>query len=169
MFRFDNYMEQWATIYKPFQHIPDDPKDARFFRVNDEMLLDEFLQRYQQLDVPCCGIVTHLEGTVNVPKRLEQPLIKFLFFARADETDYPAQSDAKATCYDHAWKFLLHLQHGKDQFTRTERNHPLSHLDLTNVRYDMLGPITNGWFELIVTVQVMQYSPQCYSEEDYIK
>lgn len=169
MFRFDNYMEHWASIYKPFLHIPDDPKMSRFFRVNDEMLLDEFLQRYQRLDAPCCGIVTHIEGNANVPKRLDEPVVKFLFFARADENDYRAQADAKECCYDHAWKFLLRMQRDKDIFARQDRAHPLAHADLSNVRFDMLGPITNGWFELIVTVQVVQPAPQCYSPEDYIE
>jgi len=160
-------MEQWASIYKPFRHIPDDPKASRFFRVNDEMLLDEFLQRYQQLDEPCCGIVTHLQGNLNIGRRLEEPVVKFLFFARADENDYRAQADAKACCYEHAWKFLLRMQHDKEEKVRINRAHPLAQLNLERVDYDMIGPITNGWFELIVTIQVMQYRKECYTEEDY--
>jgi hypothetical protein len=163
-------MEDWACRYKPIRHTGD---EKRFFRVDDEMRLNEFLQHFISIPAgqPVCGMVTHLEGTADVPKRLDSPVVKFLFLQSASEqADFYAQSDAKAACHFHAWKFLIYLQRDVDRLTRTDRTHPLAHLDLHNVLFDMLGPITAAnWFCQVVTLTATQYAPSCFSEADYIE
>lgn len=169
LFRFDNLMEDWARRYRPIRHTEE---NRRFFRVDDEFRLDEFLQKFQDLPAgrPSCGIVTHLEGTVNVVKRLDYPVIDLLFFERADPECARSQADAKADCNLHAMKCLAWLQKIKTEHARQNREHPLAQLDLTQVRYDMLGPITNVWFYCqIVTIQGISYTPVCYSPADYLE
>lgn len=170
MFRFDNFMEEWAKKYKPIAHRPDEKKGTRFFRVNSEFTLDEFLQNYQDIgyDTPCCGIITHLEGMANVPKRLDYPTTNVLFLQLADENDYRAQADAKADCNLHMWKFLAYLHREVEGVKRSDRSHPLAQMDLEKIRYDMIGPITNWWFCQILTIQGINHTPVCYSETDYI-
>jgi hypothetical protein len=165
-------MEEWACAYKPIQHLREEG-ERRFFRVDDEMRLNEFLQHFIGIPPgqPVCGIVTHLEGTADVPKRFDSQVVKFLFLQSApDQTDFHAQADAKAACHEHAWKFLVYLHRDVDRLARTDRTHPLAHLDLHNVQYDMLGPITSAnWFCQILTLTAPQYAPSCFSEADYIE
>jgi hypothetical protein len=135
------------------------------------MTLDEFLQHYQNLrepDSPCCAIVTHLEGTANVDRGITYPVTELIFLKWADPLNYAAQADAKAECHDHAWKFLLFLRNEKQNRLRANRLDPLAHVELDNVRFEMLGPITDGWFAQIVTLTITEITPQCYSSADYL-
>ncbi|MCD8176717.1 MAG: hypothetical protein LUE98_04555 [Tannerellaceae bacterium] len=174
MFRFDIYMEQWAEKYKPIQH---SEGRRRFFRVNDEMAIDEMLQNYISVDPPgdpCCGIVTHLEGTIDITKRFDYPYVKLLFMKwGVDMADYRIQADAKADCFLHAKKFLLYLEQDvkKAKTRRDPKNpDPLAYVDLTNVRYETLGPMaSDGWFMVLVTIQVSEFDKICFSESDYLE
>lgn len=166
MFRLDNYMEDWAIRCKRMLHTPEEP---HFFRTNSEFTIDQFLQQYQDLTYPVCGIVTHLEGVRNVERNLDTPTYKVLFCAYADAYDFRAQADAKAINKENADLFLAKLYHDKKTAEQTDRTSPLAMLDLSDIRYDTIGPVTSkGWFVLILTIESKEYNRICYSPSDYI-
>lgn len=167
MFRLDNYMEEWAVRYKGMLHTPEEP---RFFRCNSEYTVDQFLQNYQDITHPVCAIVTHLEGTRDVSRNLDRPKYICLFLAYADPDDYKAQADAKEINKNNADAFLAKLYYDSQLAARQNRRNPLSMVDLTNVRYDTIGPITSkGWFELAITIESLEFTKVCYSPTDYIE
>ncbi len=167
MFRLDIYMEKWAMTYKGMLHTEENP---RFFRCNSEFTVDQFLNEYQDMNEPVCGIVTHLEGAIDVPKRINRPKYSCLFMARADPDNYKEQADAKYKCFENAYAFLVKLDYDRQMAARESRTNPLSAIDLSDITYDMIGPVaSNGWFELIVTLKSSEHTPGCYSPEDYIE
>ena len=164
MFRLDNYMEKWAEAYLPLSHKKEDPA---FFRMNDIFTVDEFLNHYNRLNKPVCGIVTHIKSRVNAVKRMNMPTYECVFLARADARDYKAQADAKESCWELMWAFLLRLDHDRQEAARVDRGSALANLDLTDMSAETLGPITNGWFMLVLTIDAQQKESRCYSDSDY--
>lgn len=165
-FRLDNYMERWACLYKGIRHTP---KDPRFFRCSDELNLDEFLQNFQRIDGPVCGIVTNWKGKVNIPKRLDAPVYTCMFLGRADANDYKAQTDVKARSLAIAKKFLLYLDNDRQIAQRNDRGSFLSQLDLSDISYDTVGPLTSAWwFGTYFTLESFEYEKECFTASDYL-
>lgn len=165
-FRIDNYMERWACLYKGIRHTK---KDPRFFRCSDELNLDEFLQNFQRIKGPVCGIVTNWKGKVNVPKRLDSPVYTCMFLGRADANDYKGQADVKARSLEIAKKFLIYLDNSRQSALRQERSSFLAMLDLSAVSYDTVGPLTSAWwFGTYFTIEGLEYEKECFTESDYL-
>lgn len=166
-FRLDNYMERWAALYKGIQHTE---KKPRFFRCDDEMNYDEFLQKYQKMEAdPICGIRTNLEGQMDIRKRLDHPEYVFLFLQRAKANDFKAIADAKYRCKAIAEDFFIYLDHDKQEAERTERTSPLAMMRLESIRYDTIGPLTSAnFYGLYCQIESAQYNRKCFSESDYL-
>lgn len=165
MFRLDNYMEEWAARYALIGHTE---KEPHFFRCNDEMLLDEFLQNYQQLQGFVCGIKTNLEGTLNIIKNIDIPIYTCLFLGHAEETDFREQANVKYRCKQIAKSFLISLRSYMKNIERESTGNATKKIDLENVAYDMIGPVTNGWFGLVLTLTGMEYVKECFTPSDYL-
>ncbi len=165
MFRLDKYMQQWAEKYSGLKHSEQHPS---FFRINDIFALDEFLQNYINIDYPCCGIVTHLDGRLNVPKRVQNMSYECIFLVRADETDYAAQADAKEQAWELMWEFLIYMDQDRQKEKASGERTALSMIDLTNLSADTLGPITNGWFQVNLKLDIQEQNKHCFNQEDYM-
>lgn len=164
--RLDNIMERWATLFKEIRHSESAP---RFFRYNDEMALDEFVQRYKNINGPVVGVRTHLEGRFDTAKRMDYPEEQFVVMMRANPKDYLAQADAKQRCKRIMKQFLVYLEHLKKEAQRSgDRTDPLGMLKLEDIRYDTLGPIANEWHAVFCTIENNEYEKLCYSETDYL-
>jgi len=164
MFRLDNYMEKWAEAYKPLSHTS---KDPAFFRMNDIFTLDEFLQNYKDIDKPCCGIVTHLKANINGKKRIEYPTYECVFLIRADARDYKLQADAKHEIWEIMWAFIIKLDEDRQKALASLSNSPLARIDLSNLKADTIGPITDGWFMVTLTINSEEHNLRCYTPTDY--
>lgn len=169
MFRFDDFMEEWARSYKPYSQGIDERRGS-FFRATDEFLLEEFLGTFQSArGKPMCGIVTNLTGKFDTPKRIFKHTYKFLFFQYANPRDFREQATVKYECMRHAIAFAVYMEQKKREHQRTDRLHPLATLDLGDLDFDMLGPLLDGWFLQIVTLDCPERIPVCYSEADYVE
>jgi len=73
MFRLDNVLEYWATIYKPIQHNPAaKSKDKRYFRIQEIDLQSEWSRNMNTITKPCLLFRMQTEGEIdkNNPKRI---------------------------------------------------------------------------------------------------
>lgn len=165
-FRLDNYMERWACLYKGIRHTK---KDPRFFRCSDELNLDEFLQNFQRIADPVCGIVTNWNGKVDIPKRLDKPVYTCMFLGRADANDYKRQADVKAQSKEIAKKFLIYLDKDRQAALRTDRTSPLALINLSDITYNTIGPLTSAWwFGTYFEINAVEYEKECFTESDYL-
>lgn len=163
--RLDNIMERWAVLFKEIHHTEAAP---RFFRYNDEMALDEFIQRYKQISGPVVGVRTHLDGRFDTSKRMDYPEEQFAILIRANPKDYLAQANAKQQCKLIMKKFLVYLEQQRKEAQRTDRSAPLALLRLEDVRYDTLGPIAGEWFAVFATIENQDWEKLCFTETDYL-
>lgn len=164
-FRMDNYMERWAALYKGIHHTQ---KAPRFFRCNDEMTFDEFLQNYMRIAEPICGIRTNMEGDMDITKRVLKPVYLLMFLQRADPRDFRNIADVKYRCLSIAEDFLIALEKDQKEAARQATSSALLRLDLGNVRYDTMGPLTSAnFYAIFVTIESLEYHKKCYSPSDY--
>lgn len=164
-FRMDKYMERWAALYKGIHHTQ---KAPRFFRCNDEMTFDEFLQNYMRIADPICGIRTNLEGDMDVAKRVQKPVYLLMFLQRADPKNFRNISDVKYRCLSIAEDFLISLEKDQREAARSATSPTLLKLDLSNVRYETLGPLTSAnFYAILVTIESTEYHKKCFSPSDY--
>lgn len=73
MFRLDNVLEYWATIYKPIAHDPAaKSKDKRFFRIQEIDLQSEWSRNMNTIDKPCLLFRMQTEAEIDKsnPKRI---------------------------------------------------------------------------------------------------
>lgn len=165
-FRLDNYMERWAALYKGIHHTKEKP---RFFRCDDEMNYDEFLQNYMKIADPICGVRTNLEGDMDIRKRLDHPEYVLLFLQRVKANDFLNIADVKYRCKAIAEDFLIKLDTDRQQAERTDRTSPLAMMKLDKVRYDTIGPLTSApFYGVFVTFESQEYNKKCFTESDYL-
>lgn len=164
-FRLDNYLERWAALYKGIHHTK---KAPRFFRCNDEMTFDEFLQHFMRIPDPICGIRTNLEGDMNVTKRIKRPVYLLMFLQRADPKNFRNIADVKYRCLSIADDFLIALEKDQKDAARQATQAPSLRFDLSNVHYDTMGPLTSAnFYGVFVTIDGMEYAKSCYTPSDY--
>lgn len=75
MFKFDNVLEHWATIYKPISHDPAaKSKDKRFFRIQELDLQSEWSRNMNTIDKPCMLYRNAVEAEIDKqnPKRVNR-------------------------------------------------------------------------------------------------
>ena len=63
MFRLDNLLEQWATIYRPLSHTPGAKSDHRtFFRIGMIDQNSEFIRNFATTPSPAMAYATHIDA-----------------------------------------------------------------------------------------------------------
>ena len=165
-FRLDIYMERWAVLYKGIHHTE---KEPRFFRCDDEMNLDDLLQKYHKINDPICLIKTNLEGDMNIPRRIDNMKYTCMFMKRVDPNKPKEQADAKYLCKDIAKAFFIKLDKDRQDAARTDRTSPLAALDLAKVRFTTVYPVTSANMVLLICdIECPEYDKVCFTESDYL-
>ena len=63
MFRLDNLLEQWATVYRPLSHTPGAKSDHRtFFRIGMIDQNSEFIRNFATTPSPAMAYATHIDA-----------------------------------------------------------------------------------------------------------
>jgi len=66
MFRLDNILEQWATIYKPLAHDPSaKSKHRTFFRISMIDAQSYFVRNFNTQPSPAMAHATHVDAEVE--------------------------------------------------------------------------------------------------------
>ena len=71
MFRLDNILEKWATIYAPMRHNPGAktaPEDKSFFRIDRLELENEFTRTFTYLKRPCLCYCVNFDSQLDERK-----------------------------------------------------------------------------------------------------
>lgn len=158
-----DFIEQWATRYRPIQHTPEpEGRNRRFFLTTGFMGLADFMRESDIDRSPSIIMETNIDGD----------------FADCDTTNYTIycavraveQSDGRASLHAiqeakaHLKKLLTYMRIEK------RKHNPL--LDGVNpeqaVHYQSEGPIYDGWFAVYFTIEQVNTTSLCIDSNDYI-
>lgn len=116
MFRLDNIIEQWATIYKPTSHDPSaaaKPQDKAFFRIDRFELQNEFDRTFNLRQKPCVLYCTNIEARL---------------------------ADGKPKAVDYAYGlYLCQKQRTVANYASDDEGAALAKLDLNDMTLDLLA------------------------------
>jgi hypothetical protein len=101
MFRLDNILEQWATIYKPMSHDPSasaKPEDRAFFRIDRWELENEFSRTFNLRQKPCLCYTTTVDAQLakNAPKAVDYAYGFYLCAKQRATANYMADDEGAA-------------------------------------------------------------------------
>ena len=130
MFQFHEFVENWASLYRPMQHIPGPrSKNRRFYLVDSYMSMIDFAKSLPDAKSPCVVMESNQEGIVS--DRFDYPEHTVYFMVKAtDMQDGLAANAAKLESKLHMMKFLAYL------LTKKEEETPgLENIDLERAEY----------------------------------
>lgn len=105
MFRLDNILEQWATIYKPMSHDPSAgarPEDKAFFRIDRFELENEFARTFNLRQKPCLCYATSIDAALadNNPKAVDYNYGLYICQRQRQAANYAADDEGAALAKD---------------------------------------------------------------------
>lgn len=158
------FVEHWAEIYKPMQHIRGkNSKNERFFLTDTYMGLSDFMTNVQPQKSPCVVMETSLEGTLN--EQFDTPRYSIYFMVSSGMmSDGREAKEAKEEAKMHMMKFFTYLKNKQD------RNYPsVRNIRLENIDYQTIGPLYNGWYGATISLRDVEAIDRCISNEDYLE
>lgn len=162
VFEFDEFVEHWAEIYRPMQHVPGKKsKNQRFFQTDTYMGLSDFMTTIRPDKSPCVIMESNEEGELS--DFYDKPEYTLYFMVRAEEMSSGASARmAKREAKMHMKKFIVYLKHKQE-----EGDSGVGNIDVNSVRYQTIGPMLDGWFGVTITLEDVQSLNQCVDSEDY--
>lgn len=163
-FRFEEFVEHWAEIYRPMQHVRGErSKNKRFFLTDTYLGLSDFMINVGVRQSPCVIMESDVEGTFA--NGLDQPQYTLYFMVRASETQSGfASREAKIEAKGHAKKFLAYL---RDCQYKGDQDLQRINLD-ERMGYQTIGPLYNGWYGVYITIDDVQQYTLCMDKNDYV-
>lgn len=164
MFQFHEFVENWASLYRPMQHIPGPrSKNCRFYLVDSYMSMIDFAKSLPDAKSPCVVMESNQEGIVS--DRFDYPEHTVYFMVKAtDMQDGLAAHAAKLESKRHMMKFLAYLQTKKEEETPG-----LENIDMERAEYVTTGPLYNGWYAVSLTLSNMSPYSRCIDDNDYVE
>lgn len=179
IFRFDNFVEKWCSIYKPIGHVPGDIKNRKFYR-HDGM--DERLDIVKNLVTANRGdvfasVITAFDGELarsaeNAPKpnfyvwrRHVLFWVKGAIGAKGAPIDEESAAEAKARGVEIATDFIAFLDHCADP--RRGNMAELRGVDFDSVEIATLPVSYNGWWITVINFDHMEPRDKCIKEAKY--
>lgn len=191
MFRLDNILEHWASIYRPLSHTlapSAKPKDKAFFRIQEIDLQSEWSRNMNLIDHPCLLFRTQIESELEKdnPKRIQR--FWGIYFAVKQKgapnnvVDDDAATDAKLLLDKMTidlLAFLFDLQE-KAAAGRTDVSTPLYTLSDRETRESLRGlrleqtswwttPVhLAGWWLMGIELHALDPRKLCVNPDDYL-
>lgn len=174
MFRIDNYLEVWASNFKPISHVVGGKgKAKRFYRMDSIHKLPEFSANLTNAMSPSMGVVTQVDLGENKDNPKFYLLTWRIFFFVKQKgsvlqngvTDEVAAADAKAEGFELANKLMAYLYNDKT----VNKNPELQGLVLDSTEIFSIPEIFNGWWATEMMIGYMISRPKCINQEDYSK
>lgn len=163
-FNFDDFVERWAEIYRPMQHVPGKrSKNQRFFLTDTYMGMSDFMTGIQPDKSPCVVMESNAEGELS--DFYDMPEYTLYFMVRAEEMNdgYSARL-AKREAVLHMKKFVSYLKQKQQNEEPSVIN-----IEVERIRYQTVGPMFDGWFGVTITLNDVKKMNGCVNEEDYIE
>ena len=196
MFRLDNVLEKWATIYRPLQHDPAaKAKHKTFFRIGMIDGQSYFVRNYNTQPSPCMAFATHVDAETEKNSKFITYRYVIYFLVKQDNnpqktdvTDELAATDARYDTDELMQDLLAFLetmqtaagkgydgitikgQSGEDHFfpiTKDERQ-SWRGLRLDSVSWGTMPPMITGWQLCGLTIEQLQPRNICIHENKYI-
>ena len=187
MFRLDNLLEHWATIYEPLSHDPSanaEPKRKSFFRIDRLGGDNTFSRNFNTAPSPCMAFPTAIDAKMGRTFKQIEYHHGFYFMVKqssavSGKLNHAADLDAancKAELDDLAQALLAWLYAERKRatdpatmkdYTQEERI-ALQGLDLENAEWWTAPELFNGWWVLGIEFDRTESRVLCVNPEDYI-
>lgn len=183
IFRFDNFCEQWASVYKPISHIAvKASKQKRFFRHDT---LDERIDVVKNLTgLTKCNLfmscITAFDGELT-PSSENSSNPNFytwrrhaLFWAKGEQASVNKQgvptapldelsaAEAKARGVEAATDFIAFMRKQKE-----DRRGEMAGVDLESIEIVTLPVSFNGWWITVINFDQQEPRQKCVVESKY--
>lgn len=185
MFRLDNFLEEWAIIYKPLSHDPAaGSKHKTFYRIDRLGGDNEFARNFNTAPSPSMAFPTVIDAKMGSNAKQIIYHHGFYFMVKQSsasngklnhQSDLDA-ADCKAELDDLAQALLAYLYDLRNQarnaatnerFTKADRI-ALQGLDLENAEWWTVPELYNGWWVLGIEFDRTESRLLCVNPEDYI-
>ena len=191
MFRLDNILEQWATIYKPLAHDSSaKSKHRTFFRISMIDAQSYFVRNFNTQPSPAMAHATHVDAEVEKnPKFVTYRHVIYFLSKHLDNpqkntvTDELGHTEARYETDEMVQDLLVFLSkmqtaanNGKDTLdfaghtfaiTSDERQYWRG-LKLEEAHWGTLPTIFNGWEICGLTIEQLAPRLNCVTESKYI-
>lgn len=161
---FFDFVERWATIYKPMQHESGErSKNRRFYLTDTYMGMADFMSQIQPKSSPCIIMESNQEGYLETG--IDHPHYSIYFMVKsASMVDGRSAMYAKVEAKEHLKKFVAYLR--REQFNE---NHLLKNITIyEKIPYQTVGPFYNGWFGVLIQLDDSVQYQNCVSDDDYV-
>lgn len=169
MFRFDSFVEHWASIYRPMLHEKGKyGRNKRFYLTDTYMGLVDFMTQVQADRSPCVIMESAQEGTIS--DSFDYPRYSLYFMVQADEmSDGTSAMEAKIEAKQHMQKFMNYLRKKQEENARNRVRTGIEGIKIDKyLEYQTVGPFYNGWFGVQITLENLEAYSRCVSGDDYI-
>lgn len=164
MKKFGNIIEEWASKYKPMQHIPGETsKNKRFFLIDSIVSLPDFMKSIPMTNSPCVAYEFHIKASIDGGLIKPTYTIYFLVDCGTSKPNKVMADNAVTQAAGHALKFLAWIREQQDY--RPE----LKNIEVENVDMDTFGPLLNGWYAVFLELQDVDNFSICVDPEDYVE
>lgn len=163
-FEFDDFVEHWAEIYRPMQHVPGKKsKNKRFFSTDTYMGLTDFMTTVQPDKSPCVIMESNAEGELS--DSFDMPEYTLYFMVRAEDmSDGVSAKIAKREAKMHMKEFFTYLKNKQEEEVCGVEN-----IDTSRVRYQTVGPMYDGWWGITITLNDVIQLNGCINGGNYIE
>lgn len=181
LFRFDNFCEAFAQIYRPISHIPSkDGRQTRFFRhngIDERSEIHKRLSNHDKCDL-FMSVITAWEGDLersseNAPDPNFYGWRRHVLFwahqAPAElgvvPNDEEAAADAKARAVEACQDFIAFMAKCKDKNGGNMKD--LQGVDFDSMEISTLPMAFNGFWIAILNFDQMEPRQKCVIDEKY--
>ena len=191
MFRLDNVLEKWATIYRPLQHDPAAKSTHKtFFRISMIDAQSYFIRNFATQPSPCMAYATHVDAEMEKnPKFINYRHVVYFLVkqqnaaGKTDVTDEMAAADARYDTDEMVQDLLAFLSlmktaadNGKNVFEVGEHSFPITKderqgwrgLQIDGAHWGTLPTHFNGWQICGLTIEQLQPRQLCITPTKYI-
>lgn len=171
MFRFDNYIEQWAIKYKPISHDPSrNSKKKAFYRIDSIDSTLEFSTNISIAKSPACAVSTEIEGRMNTSNNKQVIYTYRIFFMTRQAgtsttqkaVDGISEMECKVNNDDMVQDFLAYISDDKKN-----GNPDLRGLDIDNAEWYTAPQKYNNWWFTVLVISNIVPRYLCVNKEKY--
>ena len=191
MFRLDNVLEQWASIYRPLQHDPAAKSIRRtFFRISMIDAQSYFVRNFNTQPSPCMAYATHVDAEMEKTSKFinYRHVVYFLVkqqnaAGKTDVTDEMAAAEARYDTDDMVQDLLAFLSqmqtaanNGQMELKVGEHTFPITKderqgwrgLQIDEAHWGTLPTHFNGWQICGLTIDQLQPRQMCITSIKYV-
>ncbi len=163
IFDFSTYFLECATNLKDIKHTTNTP---RFHRVETLQTMDEFLAQGKNLSGMNLVVLDKISGRLDDSSKsdnlIDRRFFTFFLLKLADHGNYNLIEQVKQDCNTSGRKIMSKMFKDKN-----ESINGLKDLNKSSIYYDTVGPISHGYYGVMVTFSLYNPAGIIYNENDW--